>query len=68
MASHRQARAVFRGDLNRRFKAFDAETGKVLWETIVGGIVSVSTITYAVNGKQYVAVMTGEGQTGTTRA
>jgi len=40
----------------------------VLWETIVGGIVSVSTITYAVNGKQYVAVMTGEGQTGTTRA
>ena len=56
------------GDLNRRFKAFDAETGKVLWETIVGGIVSVSTITYAVNGKQYVAVMTGEGQTGTTRA
>ena len=59
---------VFWGDLNRRFKAFDAETGKVLWETIVGGIVSVSTITYAVNGKQYVAVMTGEGQTGTTRA
>ena len=59
---------VFRGDLNRRFKAFDAETGKVLWETIVGGIVSVSTITYAVNGKQDVAVMTGEGQTGTTRA
>jgi hypothetical protein len=33
-------------------KAFDADTGKVLWETIVGGIVSVSTITYAVNGKQ----------------
>lgn len=58
---------VFWGDLNRRFKAFDADTGKVLWETVVGGIVSVSTITYAVNGKQYVAVMTGEGQTGTTR-
>jgi hypothetical protein len=56
------------GRSNRRFKAFDAETGKVLWETIVGGIVSVSTITYAVNWKQYVAVMTGEGQTGTTRA
>jgi len=25
----------------------------------------MSTITYAVNGKQYVAVMTGEGQSGT---
>jgi alcohol dehydrogenase (cytochrome c) len=58
---------VFWGDLNRRFKAFDADSGKVLWETIVGGIVSVSTITYAVNGRQYIAVMTGDGQTGTTR-
>ncbi len=56
---------VFWGDLDRRFKAFDAESGKVLWETIVGGVVSVSNITYAVNGKQYVAVMTGDGQSGT---
>jgi len=27
--------------------------------------IQMSTITYAVNGKQYVAVMTGEGQSGT---
>ncbi len=53
---------VFWGDLNRRFLALDADSGKVLWETIVGGSVSVSTITYAVNGKQYVAVQTGDGQ------
>ncbi|MGH9689136.1 MAG: hypothetical protein ACRD5K_18855 [Candidatus Acidiferrales bacterium] len=33
--------------------------GKKLWESILGGNVSVSTITYAVNGKQYVCVMTG---------
>jgi PQQ-dependent dehydrogenase (methanol/ethanol family) len=52
---------VFNGDLNRRFRAFDAESGKVLWQTILGGSISVSTITYAVNGKQYVAVMTGDG-------
>jgi alcohol dehydrogenase (cytochrome c) len=51
---------VFHGDLNRRLRAFDANTGKQLWETIVGGSVSVSTITYAVKGKQYVAVMTGD--------
>lgn len=56
---------IFWGDMDRRFKALDADTGKVLWETIVGGIVSVSTITYAVNGKQYVAVITGDGQSGT---
>src|SRR5499427_7699130 len=51
---------VFHGDMNRRFRAFDAETGKKLWEAILGGNTSVSTITYAVNGKQYVAVMTGD--------
>ena len=53
---------VFWGDLNRRFRAFDADTGKVLWETIVGGMVMTSTISYAVNGKQYVMIFTGEGQ------
>jgi PQQ-dependent dehydrogenase (methanol/ethanol family) len=56
---------LFWGDLNRRFRALDPETGKVLWETIVGGPVMTSTITYAVNGRQYVAVFTGEGQSGT---
>ncbi len=60
---------VFWGDLNRRFMALDSESGKVLWDTILGGSVSVSTITYAVNGKQYVAVMTGDGAlTGTLTA
>jgi alcohol dehydrogenase (cytochrome c) len=53
---------AFWGDLNRRFKAFDVDTGKVLWESVLGGPIAVSTITYAVNGKQYVAVTTGEGQ------
>jgi alcohol dehydrogenase (cytochrome c) len=51
---------VFHGDMSRRFRAFDAETGKQLWESVLGGNISVSTITYAVNGKQYVAVMTGD--------
>jgi alcohol dehydrogenase (cytochrome c) len=51
---------VFHGDMSRRFKAFDANTGKKLWETILGGNISVSTITYAINGKQFVAVMTGD--------
>ena len=51
---------IFHGDMSRRFKAFDAKTGKQLWESILGGNISVSTITYAVGGKQYVAVMTGD--------
>jgi alcohol dehydrogenase (cytochrome c) len=51
---------VFHGDMSRRFRAFDAETGKQMWESILGGNISVSTITYAVNGKQYISVMTGD--------
>ena len=51
---------VFHGDMSRRFRAFDAATGKQLWETILGGNISVSTITYAAKGKQYIAVMTGD--------
>jgi len=50
---------VFHGDMSRRFRAFDVNTGEKLWEAILGGNISVSTITYAVNGKQYVCVMTG---------
>jgi len=51
---------IFHGDIDRRFRAFDAATGKKLWESILGGPISVSTITYAVNGKQYVSVITGD--------
>jgi len=53
---------VFWGDQNRRFRAFDADDGKVLWEAVVAGMVVNSTISYAVSGKQYVMVFTGEGQ------
>jgi alcohol dehydrogenase (cytochrome c) len=51
---------IFHGDVNRRFRAFDAATGRMLWEEILGGPISVSTITYAVNGKQYVSVIAGD--------
>src|SRR5262249_57955699 len=51
---------IFHGDVNRRLRAFDAGNGKLVWETILGGPISVSTITYAVNGQQGVAVSAGE--------
>jgi alcohol dehydrogenase (cytochrome c) len=53
---------VFFGDMNRRLRAVDADSGAVLWETVVGGMIMNSTITYAVDGKQYVMVFTGGGQ------
>jgi PQQ-dependent dehydrogenase (methanol/ethanol family) len=51
---------VFFGDLNRRFRAIDADNGKIVWETILGASISSSTITYAVDGKQYIAVIAGD--------
>jgi alcohol dehydrogenase (cytochrome c) len=52
---------AFVGDLDRYFKAFDAETGKELWKTRLGAPLHGYPITYSVNGKQYIAVPTGMG-------
>jgi PQQ-dependent dehydrogenase (methanol/ethanol family) len=50
---------LFGGDTAGRFRAFDDRTGKVLWEVNLGSPVSGYPVTFAVNGKQYVAVSTG---------
>jgi quinoprotein glucose dehydrogenase len=55
---------VFIGATNdRRFRAFDAKTGKVIWETQLDAGAYATPITYrARDGKQYVAVFaTGGG-------
>ena len=52
---------AFVGDLDRRFRAFDVSTGKILWETRLGSAVSGFPISYAVGEKQYVAVPSGLG-------
>jgi alcohol dehydrogenase (cytochrome c) len=50
---------IFGGDTNGHFLAFDQDTGKVLWEVNLGSPVTGYPITYTANGKQYVAVSTG---------
>jgi PQQ-dependent dehydrogenase (methanol/ethanol family) len=50
---------IFGGDTVGHFMAFDQENGKVLWDVNLGSPVSGYPITYSVNGKQYVAVSTG---------
>jgi alcohol dehydrogenase (cytochrome c) len=50
---------VFGGDVAGRFRALDDKTGKVLWEANLGSPVSGFPVTFAVGGKQYVAVTTG---------
>ena len=55
---------VFVGDLDRRFRAFDARTGEILWETRLGTSVQGHPVTFAIDGKQYVAVTTAMGARG----
>jgi alcohol dehydrogenase (cytochrome c) len=52
---------VFEGDMDRRFRAIDADTGKVLWQTRLATSVQGFPITYSVGGRQYVAVTAGLG-------
>ena len=51
---------VFLGYLDHGFKAFDQQTGDVLWETQLDAIPAAFPITYSVNGKQYIAMVAGQ--------
>jgi alcohol dehydrogenase (cytochrome c) len=50
---------VFAGGREGYFFALDARTGNLLWRSMVGGQVASGPMTYAVNGRQYVAVSAG---------
>ena len=54
---------VFGGDVNGRFRALDQETGAVLWEINLGSPVTGFPISFAVDGRQYVAASTGSAAT-----
>jgi PQQ-dependent dehydrogenase (methanol/ethanol family) len=50
---------VFYGETGGSFAAVDAKTGNTLWHFDTGRQWKASPITYAVNGKQYVAIAAG---------
>lgn len=50
---------VFAGGREGYFFALDARTGAQLWRGSVGGQVSAGPMSYAVNGRQYVAIAAG---------
>ena len=52
---------AFVGDLDRYFKAFDVESGEVIWQTRLAAPTHGYPISYAVDGRQYIAVPTGMG-------
>ena len=47
---------VFAGDADRYYRAFDVETGEVLWETRLGAKAHGYPITYEADGRQFIAV------------
>ena len=53
---------VFTGEGNGLFKAYDAETGAVLWKFQAGAGVNAPPASYTVDGKQYI-VVAGESDT-----
>lgn len=52
---------LFGGDQTGRFRAFDLATGRVLWEVNLGSPVTGYPVSYAVGGRQYIAVSGGGG-------
>jgi len=52
---------LFTGWMDRQFAAYDMATGRELWRTGVTGVPNASAVTYSVDGKQYVAMVTGAG-------
>ncbi len=54
---------VFGGDVNGRFRAFHHESGEVLWEINLGSSVTGFPVSFAIEGRQYLAVSTGRGGT-----
>jgi alcohol dehydrogenase (cytochrome c) len=52
---------VFSGSLDRYVRAYDDSNGKMLWETRLNDVPSSCPITYSVDGRQYLAVVVGNG-------
>jgi quinoprotein glucose dehydrogenase len=49
---------------DKKFRAFDKATGKVLWETTLEAAANATPVVYEVSGRQYVAIGAGGGKWG----
>ncbi len=53
------------GSRDEQFRAFDKETGKILWQAALPAAGYASASTYSVNGRQYVVIACGGGKLNT---
>ena len=49
---------------DKKFRAFDKDTGKLLWETTLPAAGNATPATYQVNGRQFVVIAAGGGKWG----
>jgi len=52
---------VFVSDDARRFRAFDADSGDILWEQVLNSTAGGFPVSYSVDGEQYIAIAAGGG-------
>ena len=51
-------------NFDKKFRAFNANTGEVLWETMLPAAGNATPSVYMLNGKQYVVIACGGGKNG----
>ena len=51
-------------NFDKKFRAFEAVTGKLLWETTLPAAGNATPSTYMLNGRQYVVIACGGGKNG----
>ena len=47
---------------DKKLRAFDSQTGELLWQTVLPNAGVATPVTYMVNGKQYVVIAAGGGR------
>jgi alcohol dehydrogenase (cytochrome c) len=52
---------LFNGSMDRYLRALDADNGQVVWQTRLPSQAVGGTVTYSVNGRQYIAIAAGGG-------
>jgi quinohemoprotein ethanol dehydrogenase len=55
---------VFQGRIDGQLVAYDARTGKIVWSFKAQAPIVAPPISYRVNGRQYITVLTGSGSQG----
>ncbi len=51
-------------NFDRKFRAFDKQSGKLLWETTLPAAGNSTPAVYEVNGREFVAIGAGGGKSG----